>query len=112
MKNDGLMDFGNALDLMKQGVKVSRLGWNGEDGNGMFLYIVPPYSQYTPQTDAGEHLADATTNTVQCDGFIVMKNKSGNVVPWVPSYADLLAEDWLCFMFDEEVPEELKGVVM
>ena len=77
MKNDGLMDFGNALDLMKQGVKVSRLGWNGEDGKGMFLYIVQPYSQYTPQTDAGEHLADAATNTVRCDGFIVMKTSPG-----------------------------------
>lgn len=53
MNNGEHLDFSDALGLLKQGVKVCRLGWNGK---GMFLYYVPE-NRYTPCTDAGEHLA-------------------------------------------------------
>ncbi|MTO24509.1 DUF2829 domain-containing protein, partial [Turicibacter sanguinis] len=32
------MNFGQVLELLKQGKKVARRGWNGK---GMFLYYVP-----------------------------------------------------------------------
>ena len=31
------MDFGQAINALKEGKRVARLGWNGK---GMFLYLV------------------------------------------------------------------------
>ena len=33
-----LLNFGQAIEAAKQGLKVARTGWNG---SGMFAYIVP-----------------------------------------------------------------------
>ena len=35
------MDFGKALELLKEGKKVARSGWNGK---GIYVYYVPAAS--------------------------------------------------------------------
>ena len=83
------MTFGIALELLKKGCKVAREGWNGK---GMFLYYVPAAS-YAPCTSIGEECA-TVNGKVPYGAYIAMKTAQGNVVPWVASEADMLAEDW------------------
>lgn len=87
------LNFSDALSLLKQGAKVCRIGWNGK---GMFLYYVP-----APCTDAGKKLA-GPDGKVAYGGYIAMKTAQGNVVPWLASQTDVLAEDWCVYLFEDE----------
>jgi hypothetical protein len=56
----------------------------------MFLYYVPANS-YPAQTEAAkDHFGDM----VQYGAYIAMKTAQNNVVPWLASQTDVLAEDW------------------
>ena len=83
-------DFGEAIRRLKAGQKVARKGWNGK---GMFLYYVPVAS-YTPCTPIGEECA-TDNGKVPYGVYIAMKTAQGNVVPWLASQTDMLAEDWV-----------------
>ena len=87
-EEDAHMNFGQAIEALKQGKKVARAGWNGK---GMFLYYVPAAS-YSPST----HIAKETFGgkDVPYGAYIAMKTAQGNVVPWLASQTDMLAEDW------------------
>lgn len=72
------MNFGQALEALKQNQKVAREGWNGKR---MYIYL-----DYYP-----EHDSEPKTY----DPFITMKTALGSHQPgWLASQADLLAEDW------------------
>lgn len=81
------MNFGLALEALKQGQAVERKGWNGR---GMFLYLVPE-AEYPAQTDIAR---GAFGPTVPYGAYIAMKTAQGNVVPWLASQTDVLADDW------------------
>jgi hypothetical protein len=87
---DGL-SFGLAIEALKMGQKVTRLGWNGK---GMFLYYVPaasyPAARNTLETMRGQFPDDM----VPYRAYIAMKTAQGDVVPWVASQSDVLADDW------------------
>lgn len=83
------MSFGQAIEAMKAGKKVARGGWNGK---GMFLYYVPE-GRYPARTDAAKSIA-AEDDKVDYGAYIAMKTAQGNVVPWLASQTDMLAEDW------------------
>jgi len=81
------MTFGDALSLLKCGEIVNRSGWNGK---GMFLYYVPA-NDYPSITDAAKkHFGD----TVPYRDYIAIRSVNGEVVPWVASQSDILANDW------------------
>lgn len=95
------MDFGEAIKAIKTGKKVMRDGWNGK---GMFLYYVPA-NKYPAQTDVakaywGERQPPVGINEevgpilVPYGAYIAMKTAQDNVVPWLASQTDVLAEDW------------------
>lgn len=69
------MDFGKALEALKDGKAVSRLGWNGKN---MHLALQRP---------------DA--NSKMTLPYIYMKTVSGDLVPWLASQTDVLGEDWV-----------------
>jgi hypothetical protein len=69
-----VMDFGQALTALKTGSKVTRDGWNGKD---MWLHLQVP----------DEH-------SKMNRPYIYMRAVNGELVPWVASQSDLLAEDW------------------
>jgi Protein of unknown function (DUF2829) len=81
-------DFGQALELLKVGKAVARMGWNGK---GMFLYLVPA-NTYPAQTDVAKTMIG---ESVDYGAYIAMKTAQGNVVPWLASQTDILAEDWV-----------------
>lgn len=68
------MNFGAALEALKDGLRVAREGWNGK---GMWLAVQVP----------DEHSQMGRP-------YIYMRPVDGELVPWVASQTDLLAEDW------------------
>lgn len=72
------MDFGQALTKLKNGYLVRRTGWNGK---GMWLSLQKPDS-----------------HSKMTLPYIFMCTVQKDLVPWLASQTDVLAEDW------EEVP--------
>lgn len=75
--------FGGALEALKEGRRVMRLGWNGK---GMFIYMVRGWTHSTP--------AHVVPGDNAMAPFIAMKTADDKIVPWVASQTDVLAEDW------------------
>lgn len=71
------MNFGQAIELLKDGERVYREGWNGR---GMYLFL-------------DEVLYDGTTRFEPC--IVIYTAAQGKYQPgWLASQADMLAEDW------------------
>ena len=82
------MNFGLAIEAAKMGKKIARDGWNGK---GMFLYHVPA-AAYPPSTEVAKEAFCGSD--VPYGAYIAMKTAQGNVVPWLASQTDMLADDW------------------
>jgi len=93
-----VMNFGQAIEALKQGKSVSRNGWNGK---GMFIYL--------NKGGCSTHLADDETLDgisgslfdLTGDGTVTrlpnlnMKSATGAIVTgWLASQTDILSEDW------------------
>lgn len=83
----GVMSFGNAVRMMKIGLKVAREGWNGK---GMFLFQIDG-NAWDFTTDS----ADESVNDMDTLPFICMKTADNKLVPWLASQTDVLSEDWV-----------------
>lgn len=85
------MNFGLALALLKAGRRLHRQGWNG---TGMFVYLVGP-GRYPPTTVPGELIAkEHSDGLVPYRPYLALKTVDGDVVPWLASQTDILADDW------------------
>lgn len=83
------LNFGQAIEAVKAGKKISRAGWNG---SGMFAYLVPANS-YPAQTGAAKsHFGESAM--VPYREYLALKTAQGDVATWAPSCSDALAEDW------------------
>jgi len=82
------MNFGLAIEAMKKGCKVARVGWNGKD---MFAYMVPA-NQYPAQTNA---IKTVFPDLVPYRAYMALKTAQNDVSTWAPSGSDCLADDWL-----------------
>lgn len=83
------MKFGEAIEELKNGCKITRTGWNGK---GMFLYYVPANS-YPAQTGVAKAYFGEDAK-VPYRAYIAMKTVDEDVVVWTASQTDVLAEDW------------------
>ncbi len=68
------LNFGEAIQLLKDGERVARAGWNGK---GMWLELQRP-----------------DKNSKMSLPYIFMKTVDDKLVPWLASQTDMLAEDW------------------
>lgn len=68
------MNFGGAIVALKGGNIVARKGWNGK---GMWLKLQVP--------DAHSKMTLP---------YIYMKTAQDDLVPWLASQTDILADDW------------------
>jgi hypothetical protein len=84
------MGSDSAIRALKNGHPVARAGWNGK---GMYLYYVPAAS-YPATTDIARR---EIGEMVPYGAYIAMKTAQGNVVPWLASQTDLLAEDYVIY---------------
>ena len=93
------LNFGEVIEILKQGGLVRRKGWNGK---GLFVIKqVPahiesdiiPRMQSLPQSAKdrilkGKGFVDYTS---QC---LIYNENTGRADSWVPSVSDIFAEDW------------------
>jgi hypothetical protein len=81
------LTFGQAIEAAKQGKKVARKGWNGQN---MYAYIVPAAS-YPAQTEiAKKEFGD----TVPYRAYWALKTAQNDIAMWAPNGSDTLANDW------------------
>lgn len=93
------MDFGKALEALKAGKKVARMGWNGK---GMYLYLVhgTDVDKENLRNEASVMLTDDKmamhgTDVATFLPHIDMRTANGDVcVGWLASQTDMLSEDW------------------
>ena len=83
------LTFSQALELIKQGKRVQRAGWNGK---GMFIFLVPGSTFTVNHEPLMSILGEGAI--VKYHGHIDMKTVDGMIVPWLCSQTDMLAEDW------------------
>ena len=85
------LGFGDAVAALKEGLRVERAGWNGK---GMFLYYVPENKYPASRNEHGTMIGVFKDDMVPYGAYIAMKTAQNNVVPWLASQTDVLAEDW------------------
>ena len=83
------MNFGNAIEALKEGKRVARAGWNGK---GLFLFLVPGSNFIVNREPLLSIMGEGAQITYR--PHIDMKDAEGKVVPWLASQTDMLAEDW------------------
>lgn len=93
------MNFGQAIEALKEGKRVAREGWNDK---GMFIYI--NYGSKETPMNEGE-LLDGIRQTLFVQGDkdtatrlpnINMMSVSKSIVTgWLASQTDMLSEDWV-----------------
>ena len=84
-----MFNFSEALHLLKQGFRVQRTGWNGK---GMFLFLVQGSEFEVNRAPLNEFYANGTK--VKYHAHVDMKTADGQIVPWLCSQTDMLADDW------------------
>lgn len=80
------MLFGAALEALKDGQAVAREGWNGK---GQWLELQEP--------DEGSKMTLP---------YIFIVTVQGDLVPWLASQTDMLADDWHVMDLYEEYADE------
>lgn len=88
------MTFGLAIEAMRRGHRVARMGWNGK---GIFVYL--ECHAYVEDENA-----IASTDGHEFAPFIAMDTTGlvtdnpdapKGVIPWLASQSDMLADDWV-----------------
>ena len=83
------MNFGQALEDLKIGAKVARMGWNGK---GIFIELQVP-DEHSKMTSPYIFI---DTTGLQTENPDAPKSR----VPWLASQTDMLAEDWVIIIND------------
>lgn len=109
-----LVSFGKALEALKEGKRVQRLGWNGK---GMFIFMqvpakidvetVVPNMQSLPKSVKDyfyarfiaqqEFVGDDTIDysKIQYKNQLAIVYPDFTIYGWVASPSDILEEDWI-----------------
>ena len=67
-------NFGSAIEKLREGKKVTRMGWNGK---GMYIALQVP-----------------DENSKMKQPYIYIVPSETDVIPWVASQRDILEDDW------------------
>ena len=71
-----MFEFGDVIKRMKnRGGRFARTGWNGK---GMYIELQRP-----------------DVHSKMTLSYIFMKTVQGDLVPWLASQTDMLADDWV-----------------
>lgn len=84
------MDFGMALNAIKSGGLAARTGWNGK---GMWIGLCREWN------GSGLNVEGSDFRMLP---FIYMRTAQADLVPWLASQTDMLADDWLVISSAEE----------
>lgn len=81
-----LFDFGKAIQLLKQGHKLQRNGWNGKN---QYIELATSISYKNNNDETINAVHEAIGNKA-----IAFVGTSGVQLGWLASQADMLADDW------------------
>lgn len=84
-----MLSFSEALVQIKAGHRVARTGWNGK---GMFVFLVPGSVFKVNRPPLLGIYPEGTE--IRYHAHVDMRTADGQVVPWLCSQTDLLADDW------------------
>lgn len=94
------MNFGQAIEALKEGKRVSREGWNGK---GMFLFLLPA-GRIPKSAIHDPRLREIIDEKIEGDTFEALgsirmwtTNSAGRwavLTGWLASQTDMLSEDW------------------
>ncbi len=82
--------FSEALEGIKLGQKWARKGWNGK---GMFIFLVPGSTFKVNRAPLLGIYPEGTE--IKYHAHVDMKTSDGQIVPWLCSQTDMLANDWV-----------------
>ena len=99
------MNFGQAIEAVKNGKLAARKGWNGK---GMFIFMRPQCEldtdtvvnkvQSLPESVkkwVAENYGDSPSEKIKFSEYLCMKAADGTIVNgWLASQTDMLSEDW------------------
>ena len=89
------MNFGAAIQALKEGRKVARKGWNGKN---MYLWLKPATvikSEWCKDPILKE-IVDANKGEAEALGTICMRTADNKILTgWLASQTDILSEDWI-----------------
>ena len=105
------VNFGKAVEALKEGKRVARVGWNGK---GLFIFMqvpseisidIVPKMTSLPQTVKDEFLKRASITghksfnedmaRIKYQNQLAMVYPDNNIYGWVASPSDVLEEDWV-----------------
>lgn len=86
MRNEKNMDFGQAIQKLKNGMRVQREGWNGKN---QYIELATKISYKNVKNEVVNAEHEAIGNKA-----IAFVGTSGVQLGWLASQADMLAEDW------------------
>lgn len=92
------LNFGQAIEALKEGKRVARQGWNGK---GMFLFLLPEGNNIPTKVIHDEALrkvieTETGRDTFDAYGSIRMWTADKKVLTgWLASQTDMLSEDWV-----------------
>ncbi len=94
------MTFGQAIEALKQGKKVSRQGWNGKN---MFIVLMPelnlpPYNTQGTDRKVNDRTAKWIGEDTPLESlpYIAMFTAQKKWLPgWLASQTDMLSDDWV-----------------
>ena len=94
-----MKNFGEAIEALKQGKKVTRKGWNGK---GMFLFLLP--AGKIPKSVIHDGALASVVDEVDGDYFEALgsirmwtvnsEGRKAVLTGWLASQTDMLSEDW------------------
>ena len=92
------MNFGQAIEAMKNGKKVARKGWNGRN---MFIYLTTGSVVHLDEMklETANYLRnfyiDGGMDEVEICSHVDMKTADNKlVIGWLASQTDMLSDDW------------------
>jgi len=93
------LNYGQAIEALKKGKRVSRQGWNGK---GMFIFQRPGdllpkdfISKVKSLPDSVKEFLVSQEKDIYFLPYLCMWAASGEVVNgWLASQTDMLSEDW------------------
>lgn len=93
------MTFGDAIEVLKQGGAIRRIGWNGK---GLFVIKQVPAHIESDVIPKMQSLPQSAKDLIlKAKGFIdytrqclIYNENTGRADSWTPSISDVFAEDW------------------
>ena len=100
------LSFGQAIEALNAGIRVSREGWNGK---GMFVFQRPGDTLDQDFIHKVKSLPESTkaflvnqNKDIEFTPYLCMWDADGKIINgWLASQSDMLAEDWYVLDFDE-----------